>query len=406
MTDASAQQIKDTLNEFMRSVDSRFSTLQVNVEQVRSTSASGQASKDAALATLAAKLQALSNDVTTTQADLGAISTQYSSAQYSSTHVQEQMSALLLSDSAHAQALANATRTSQLRLQELAASIDKLQSESASLAVTVTSLDSSTSASAAAAAKAASAAAAGVGAAAADAAAALAAVTLSARDLDTLTATVAALQAKMCDAECVKVLIAAAVDRLSADKLYQPDYALHSRGACVVADTRLTSPTYNRSSQYRMDCTRDVCVVVNEPGSPVDGRQTPLAALHPSLDVGMCWPMAGPVGNLTVLLAEPVHVSGVSIDHAHPSLAHDASTPKLCSVWAYKSLNDASPVRLTSFEYSPALDGQLRTATFNRTQTAYQLVQLRVESNHAPAHAPPGATCLYRFRVHGQPKDA
>lgn len=60
--------------------------------------------------------------------------------------------------------------------------------------------------------------------------------------------------------------------------------------------------------------------------------------------LGMCWPMVGRSGTLTVRLASPTRVDAVSIEH-YPAAAnpHRKTAPKTFSLWALASVDDASP---------------------------------------------------------------
>jgi len=153
--------------------------------------------------------------------------------------------------------------------------------------------------------------------------------------------------------------------------------------------------------------------------------------LQPSLLPGHCWPFPGAAGRLTVALARPVVVTGVTIDHPSPgtTLARDGddgegrpTAPADFTVWRvraaaghnatavgagvgaggegveYELLGraryDAAGPETQTFLF-PADGGARGTAAAVVTDT----VQLRIASNHGHA----AFTCLYRFRVHGHP---
>lgn len=61
---------------------------------------------------------------------------------------------------------------------------------------------------------------------------------------------------------------------------------------------------------------------------------------------------------------------------------------------------DKDPVQFGSYHYSAEADApslQFFPVQNNEIDQLYQMIELRVESNHGN----PKYTCLYRFRVHG-----
>lgn len=127
-------------------------------------------------------------------------------------------------------------------------------------------------------------------------------------------------------------LIDAALLRYSKDTIARPDYALFTAGARVIPS--ITSDT----------------LVMRQPGflgkvlmgkKPVEGR-SPATALHPDISVGSCWPFAGSVGQLGVLLNRRAVISDITIEHAAAEVALDTSTaPKNIEVVSRTSTLDA-----------------------------------------------------------------
>ena len=106
-------------------------------------------------------------------------------------------------------------------------------------------------------------------------------------------------------------LIDAALLRHSKDTLALADYALFSAGGRIIP--HITSDTFEQPIA-RWGGLLSPKVI---PGRP------PATALVPDINVGNCWPFAGPTGQLGILLARRILVSAITIEHAAREVSFD-----------------------------------------------------------------------------------
>ncbi|KAG2070788.1 hypothetical protein BDR04DRAFT_1142625 [Suillus decipiens] len=261
--------------------------------------------------------------------------------------------------------------------------------------------------------------------------------------LSSTVGTGAGLTIKSTDGSDVTSLISQLVDNAIArygtqDIVARPDFALHSGGARPIP--HLTSSTLElRPSTLR----GQILGLITGHGYEV-GR-SPITALHQDLHSGNCWPMAGPYGQLGVMLAFPVIISDITIDHVAKEVAFDLSTaPKDMEVWgqvegednlakvavwraeqaarreAAKEADETVPeadleddypatlpsdvlfIRLASFTYDIHAPSNIQTFPVRQEvrdlSLDFGIVALVIKDNWGKD----GYTCLYRFRVHGE----
>ncbi|KAG2149118.1 uncharacterized protein EDB93DRAFT_1225957 [Suillus bovinus] len=253
----------------------------------------------------------------------------------------------------------------------------------------------------------------------------------------------AGLTIKSTDGSDVTSLISQLVDSAIArygtqDIISRPDFALHSGGARPIP--HLTSGTLElRPSTLR----GQILGLITGHGYEV-GR-SPITALHQDLHSGNCWPLAGPHGQLGVMLAFPAIISDITIDHVAKEVAFDLSTaPKDMEVWGqvegkdnlakvaawraeqaarreaaneageavseadleddYPATlpHDVSFIRLASFTYDIHAPSNIQTFPVRQEvrdlSLDFGIVALVIKNNWGKD----GYTCLYRFRVHGE----
>ncbi|KAG1876094.1 hypothetical protein C8R48DRAFT_627638 [Suillus tomentosus] len=253
----------------------------------------------------------------------------------------------------------------------------------------------------------------------------------------------AGLTIKSTDGSDVTSLISQLVDNAVArygtqDIISRPDFALHSGGARPIP--HLTSGTLElRPSTLR----GQILGLITGHGYEV-GR-SPITALHQDLHSGNCWPMAGPYGQLGVMLAFPTIISDITIDHVAKEVAFDLSTaPKDMEVWGqvegkdnlekvaawraeqaarreaaneageavseadleddYPATlpSDVSFIRLASFTYDIYAPSNIQTFPVRQEvrdlSLDFGIVALVMKNNWGKD----GYTCLYRFRIHGE----
>ncbi|TIC44789.1 hypothetical protein E3Q08_01729 [Wallemia mellicola] len=226
----------------------------------------------------------------------------------------------------------------------------------------------------------------------------------------------------------VNDIVQTSLERYSADTIGKTDYALFTAGARVLPAH--TSPTYSITP---VSFTRKLLGKLLGSGTRAYGRP-PVTALHPDINVGMCWSFHGSAGDIAVKLARSaIPISGYTIDHASPLLVQDrSSAPQTFELWGLSEdqaqiekireineevIEDVSgelPVNEKAPTSNAALLGVDRydlnghhIQTFSVRDIVRELdfrpdaVILRITDNHGNKHH----TCLYRLRVHSSTDD-
>jgi hypothetical protein len=198
--------------------------------------------------------------------------------------------------------------------------------------------------------------------------------------------------------------VAEAVERFTADRTGLPDFALRAAGAHVVP--ALTSPAYTPKGQLLPTG------LLHRVG--LDGGVGPAEeALSHDTSIGSCFAFAGSAGALTVRLATPVVPARFTLEHVSKALCVNncTSAPRKFRVWgrqrspeqvaAGAAAAEGARVLLGEFEYD--LHGDSAVQSFEAVPLAGDaftpLVTLDVLSNYGNDDF----TCVYRFRVHGEP---
>ncbi|KAJ0177062.1 hypothetical protein K1T71_007071 [Dendrolimus kikuchii] len=201
------------------------------------------------------------------------------------------------------------------------------------------------------------------------------------------------------DVEAVKRIVAGMLNVYDADKTGLVDYALESAGGQVVS-TKCTELYQIKTKQYSIL------------GLPVWWVYTsPRYALTPGAMPAECWAFQGFPGYLVVRTYAIIEVTGFSLEHMSRLLAVDGkieSAPKNFSVYGLHSEVDPEPhlfgdymydANGTAIQYFPVKYPKMTNIGGVDYPVAYDTIELRVESNHGN----PTYTCVYRFRVHGNP---
>jgi hypothetical protein len=204
----------------------------------------------------------------------------------------------------------------------------------------------------------------------------------------------------------------------------RPDFALYSSGASVIPS--LTSQTYTLRPpiQHRLFGYLT--------GSGVSPGRPPVTALHHDIHDGHCWPFAGSQGQLGIMLASPIYIDTITIDHVAAAVAvsRRTSAPRDMELWAMVEGQDnigklkawravAQPredepprpamlpefpeyIRIASLQYDIHSPDNIQTFPINAEIRSlgidFGLVMLMVKNNWGIDKY----TYLYRVREHGQ----
>ncbi|XP_056654929.1 SUN domain-containing protein 2 isoform X3 [Monodelphis domestica] len=190
--------------------------------------------------------------------------------------------------------------------------------------------------------------------------------------------------------EKVHRIVNQALKRYSEDRIGLVDYALESGGASVIS-TRC-SETYDTKT-----------ALLSLFGIPLWYRsQSPRAILQPDVYPGNCWAFQGTQGFAVIRLSALIRPTAVTLEHVPKALTPISNIPSAPKDFIILGLNEdlqQEGAALGYFTYDQ--NGEpIQTFHLQSNNTAiYQVVELRILSNWGH----PEYTCIYRFRVHGEP---
>ncbi|XP_055109245.2 SUN domain-containing protein 2 isoform X5 [Symphalangus syndactylus] len=190
--------------------------------------------------------------------------------------------------------------------------------------------------------------------------------------------------------EQVHHIVKQALQRYSEDRIGLADYALESGGASVIS-TRC-SETYETKT-----------ALLSLFGIPLwYHSQSPRVILQPDVHPGNCWAFQGPQGFAVVRLSARIRPTAVTLEHVPKALSPNStisSAPKDFAIFGFDEDLQQEGTLLGRFTYDQ--DGEpIQTFHFQApTMATYQVVELRILTNWGH----PEYTCIYRFRVHGEP---
>ncbi|NXT20063.1 SUN2 protein, partial [Syrrhaptes paradoxus] len=190
--------------------------------------------------------------------------------------------------------------------------------------------------------------------------------------------------------EQVHLIVGQALKRYSEDRVGMVDYALESAGASVI-NTRCSETYETRTALLSLF------------GIPLWYQsQSPRVILQPDVNPGNCWAFRGSQGFAIIRLSSIIRPMAVTLEHIPKALSPQGtipSAPKDFAVYGLKEEREEEGVLLGQFTYNHQGD-PIQTFYFkDDAMGTYQLVELRVLSNWGH----PEYTCIYRFRVHGEP---
>ncbi|XP_060029154.1 SUN domain-containing protein 1 isoform X5 [Erinaceus europaeus] len=187
-----------------------------------------------------------------------------------------------------------------------------------------------------------------------------------------------------------RVIVDNALKLYSQDKTGMVDFALESGGGSILS-TRC-SETYETKT-----------ALISLFGIPLwYFSQSPRVVIQPDIYPGNCWAFRGSQGYLVVRLSMAVRPTAFTLEHIPKTLSptgNITSAPKDFTVYGLDSEYQEEGQLLGQFTYQEAGESLQMFPAQKRPDKAFQVVELRITSNWGH----PEYTCLYRFRVHGEP---
>ncbi|XP_047389546.1 SUN domain-containing protein 1 isoform X9 [Sciurus carolinensis] len=190
--------------------------------------------------------------------------------------------------------------------------------------------------------------------------------------------------------EQVRVLVNNALKLYSQDKTGMVDFALESGGGSILS-TRC-SETYETKT-----------ALLSLFGIPLwYFSQSPRVVIQPDIYPGNCWAFKGSQGYLVVRLSMKIYPTTFTVEHIPKTLSptgNISSAPKDFAVYGLENEYQEEGQHLGQFTYDQEGESLQMFHASERPDRAFQILELRILSNWGH----PEYTCLYRFRVHGEP---
>ncbi|XP_035853132.1 SUN domain-containing protein 1-like [Sander lucioperca] len=193
--------------------------------------------------------------------------------------------------------------------------------------------------------------------------------------------------------EDVQVMVKNALRLFSQDRTGMADYALESGGGSVLS-TRC-SETYETKA-----------ALLSLFGLPLwYFSQSPRAVIQPDVHPGNCWAFRGSTGFLVIRLSMRILPTAFSLEHIPKILAPSGtlhSAPRDFNVYGLDDESQEKGKLLGFFTYDEDGEALQTYAVTEENDRAFQIIEVQVLSNWGHQEY----TCMYRFRVHGTPRDA
>ncbi|KAK6170633.1 hypothetical protein SNE40_018983 [Patella caerulea] len=188
----------------------------------------------------------------------------------------------------------------------------------------------------------------------------------------------------------VRSLVEESLLKFSADKTGMADYALESAGGSVLS-TRCSETYYPKTA------------LVSIFGIPMYySSNSPRTVLQPDVNPGECWPFKGNKGYIVIQLVRPITPTGFTLEHIPKSLSNTGdikSAPKDFAVYGLENESSDAAILLGNYTYNDNGPSVQFFPVKRPNPSVYRLVELRILDNYGHLEF----TCIYRFRVHGNP---
>ncbi|XP_014651113.1 PREDICTED: SUN domain-containing protein 1 [Ceratotherium simum simum] len=187
-----------------------------------------------------------------------------------------------------------------------------------------------------------------------------------------------------------RIIVNNALKLYSQDKTGMVDFALESGGGSILS-TRCAE-TYETKT-----------ALISLFGIPLwYFSQSPRVVIQPDIYPGNCWAFKGSQGYLVVRLSMKIRPTTFTLEHIPKTLSptgNITSAPKDFTVYGLDNEYQEEGQLLGQFMYDQEGESLQMFHVLKRPERAFQIVELRIVSNWGH----PEYTCLYRFRVHGEP---
>ncbi|XP_055008582.1 SUN domain-containing protein 1 isoform X2 [Boleophthalmus pectinirostris] len=191
--------------------------------------------------------------------------------------------------------------------------------------------------------------------------------------------------------EHVKLIVQNALKLFSQDRTGLVDFALESGGGSILS-TRC-SETYETKT-----------ALMSLFGLPLwYFSQSPRVVIQPDVYPGNCWAFKGSQGYLVIRLSMRVVPTSFCLEHIPKTLSptgNITSAPRNFTVFGLDDEYQEEGKLLGNYIYQEDGDSLQTFPVMEPNEKAFQIIEVRVLSNWGH----PEYTCLYRFRVHGEPQ--
>ncbi|XP_067088751.1 SUN domain-containing protein 1 isoform X2 [Osmerus mordax] len=191
--------------------------------------------------------------------------------------------------------------------------------------------------------------------------------------------------------EQVQLIVQNALKLYSQDRTGLVDYALESGGGSILS-TRC-SETYETKT-----------ALMSLFGLPLwYFSQSPRVVIQPDVYPGNCWAFKGSQGYLVIRLSLKVLPTAFCLEHIPKALSptgHISSAPRNFTVYGLDDEYQEEGKLLGQYTYQDDGDSLQTFPVMEKNDKAFQIIEVRVLTNWGH----PEYTCLYRVRVHGEPR--
>ncbi|XP_073350040.1 SUN domain-containing protein 1 isoform X3 [Pagrus major] len=191
--------------------------------------------------------------------------------------------------------------------------------------------------------------------------------------------------------EQVKLIVQNALRLYSQDRTGQVDYALESGGGSILS-TRC-SETYETKT-----------ALMSLFGLPLwYFSQSPRVVIQPDVYPGNCWAFKGSQGYLVIRLSLRILPTSFCVEHIPKALSptgNITSAPQNFTVFGLDDEYQEEGKLLGHYTYQDDGESLQTFPVMEKNERTFQIIEVRVLSNWGH----PEYTCMYRFRVHGEPR--